>query len=263
MNNDSKLPIAILAIIICLCIGIYICVIKPQKEDDHGGAEPATEELTDDSESEDTESFFSGEENEVLSDKDNYSHTDYGTTIPYTDNDYPDVGACLSPNDYEIYYAPGFSFGYPRYIFNDGYVDQEAGTYDLWYDKDYRLTINVYPAEGGAETSAHKIYQSKLQNYSSTYFKKDVRDLNRTEMARALVGGYYQSTGHSDYNIIASDGIKTYVLTMDYIDDNPKDDYKEINYVVDCIYRYCSFGGGTYKPRTWEQFLQDDMGEKK
>ena len=42
-----------------------------------------------------------------------------------------------------------------------------------------------------------------------------------------------------------------------------KDDYNAIDYVVDCVYRYCSFSGGTYCPRTYQQFLKDDMGKKK
>ena len=37
----------------------------------------------------------------------------------------------------------------------------------------------------------------------------------------------------------------------------------EIDYVVDCVYRFCSFSGGTYQPRSYQQFLDDNMGSKK
>ena len=48
-----------------------------------------------------------------------------------------------------------------------------------------------------------------------------------------------------------------------YPDANPEYDYDDVNYILDCVYRYCSFAGGTYKPRSYEMFLQDDMGVKK
>lgn len=43
----------------------------------------------------------------------------------------------------------------------------------------------------------------------------------------------------------------------------PEDDYDDVNYIIDYVYRYCSFAGGTYKPRSHELFMRDDMGEKK
>ena len=56
---------------------------------------------------------------------------------------------------------------------------------------------------------------------------------------------------------------KNYILKFTYPDPDMKDNYNAIDYVVDCVYRYCSFSGGTYRPRTYQQFLKDDMGKKK
>ena len=42
-----------------------------------------------------------------------------------------------------------------------------------------------------------------------------------------------------------------------------KDVFNAFDFIVICVYRYCYFSGGTYRPRTYQQFLKDDMGKKK
>ena len=83
-------------------------------------------------------------------------------------------------------------------------------------------------------------------------------------MARTLIGASVDSSETTGvYIIAANDGKKNYILKFTYPDPDMKDDYNQIDYVVDCVYRYCSFSGGTYRPRTYQQFLKDDMGTKK
>ena len=79
-------------------------------------------------------------------------------------------------------------------------------------------------------------------------------------MARTLIGASVDSSETTGvYIIAANDGEKNYILKYTYPDPDMKDDYNAIDYVVDCVYRYCSFSGGTYRPRTYQQFLKDDM----
>ena len=65
------------------------------------------------------------------------------------------------------------------------------------------------------------------------------------------------------YIIAANDGKRDYILKFTYPDLDMTNDYNEIDYVVDCVYRFCSFSGGTYQPRSYQQFLDDNMGSKK
>ena len=56
---------------------------------------------------------------------------------------------------------------------------------------------------------------------------------------------------------------KFYIFLIVYLTGCTPDDYDDVNYIIDYVYRYCSFAGGTYKPRSHELFMRDDMGEKK
>ena len=82
-------------------------------------------------------------------------------------------------------------------------------------------------------------------------------------MARGIVAGTYDDEGTCVYIVAANDGQKDYIMELYYPDSAPEYDYDDVNYIIDCVYRYCSFAGGTYKPRSHELFMRDDMGEKK
>lgn len=259
MEKNSKLPVIVLGVIIAACLIIFLLMNKGGSDDAEDTTAAFTEEYSDSEQGEQEEESEEAEDDQAEADS-----YDSGTSeVAYTQNDYPDTSACLTPDAFEVYYADTFSFGYPKYIFNNAYINESEGVYEFWYDDDYRLTITETAAEYNAKKSAHEIYEQLLTNYSYIYFQRDVKDLDDHDMCRALVGGYYPETGQGEYNIVASDGETTYQLTVTYPDTNPEDEYKEVNYIVDCIYRFCSFGGGTYQPRTWDQFLVDDMGEKK
>ena len=186
-------------------------------------------------------------------------------SLGYADNSFPDEDSCLSPADYEVFYAEDFSFGYPKYIFSDSYVNEAEGVYRLWSEDDYILEVSVKDVDNSHSYSrkqiVHMIYEEYINKYNEIYFQRDVKDVDDSGYARALIGGYYNN--HGEYVIIACNGSKTYILTMEYPDRDPDVFFKPINYIVDCVYRYCSFSGTTYKPRTYQQFLNDDMGSKK
>lgn len=192
-------------------------------------------------------------------------------TLAYTDNSSMNVGSCLSTDAYDTVIAEdgSFSFGYPKYLFNRSEVNKDGTSYTLSYKeekalKTAELTVYTESNEGNALENAKQLYQQFSSQVNKIYFKMQPTKIDSSGMARTLIGASVDSSETTGvYIIAANDGKKNYILKFTYPDPDMKDDYNQIDYVVDCVYRYCSFSGGTYRPRTYQQFLKDDMGTKK
>lgn len=189
--------------------------------------------------------------------------------LPNVDNVSINTSACLNPSSYNVLTSAdkSFSFGYPKYMFNHSESDDTNNSYTLTYEggSDW-LELKVYEEDnpGDPVTNARQLYDKYVSQSYGTYFSKEPKETDSKGMARALVGGVADASRTTgSYIIAANDGKKNYILEFYYPDSNMDNDYDDINYVVDCVYRYCSFGGGSYKPRTYNQFLKDDMGTKK
>ena len=188
-----------------------------------------------------------------------------------TDNSSMNIDACNSPEVYNKVTSQdgSFSFSYPKYLFNDSKVDKSGTSYTLSYKEDSdsvdaKLTVYTEDNQGNALENAKQLYQRFSSPVYKTYFKMESTRIDSKGMARALISGSVDSSETQGvYIIAANDGEKNYILKFVYPDPDIHDNYNMIDYVVDCIYRYCSFSGGTYKPRTYQQFLKDDMGTKK
>lgn len=213
---------------------------------------------------------------EEKSDKNSKKDTESATEekdqkLANTDNSNMNVDACLSPKDYSTVISEdgSFSFGYPKYLFNDSKVNEDGSSYTLSYKEDSnpadaQLTVYTEDNQGNALENAKQLYQRFSSSVYKTYFKLQPTRIDSKGMARALIGGSVDSSETQGvYIIAANDGKKNYILKFTYPDPDIHDDYNMIDYVVDCVYRYCSFSGGTYQPRTYEQFKADDMGTKK
>lgn len=193
------------------------------------------------------------------------------TALADTDNDNMNVDACLSPEDYNTVTSKdgSFSFGYPKYLFSGSEVNEEGTSYTLSYKGDTdkkKAELVVYTEEnsGNPLENAKELYSRFSSAVYKTYFKMQPTRIDSSGMARTLIGASVDSSEtEGTYIIAANDGEKNYILKFTYPDPDMSYDYNEIDYVVDCIYRYCSFSGGTYQPRTYQQFLKDDMGMKK
>lgn len=193
------------------------------------------------------------------------------TALADTDNDNMNVDACLSPEDYNTVTSKdgSFSFGYPKYLFSGSEVNEEGTSYTLSYKGDTdkkKAELVVYTEEnsGNPLENAKELYSRFSSAVYKTYFKMQPTRIDSSGMARTLIGASVDSSEtEGTYIIAANDGEKNYILKFTYPDPDMSYDYNEIDYVVDCIYRYCSFSGGTYQPRTYQQFLKDDMGTKK
>ena len=179
-----------------------------------------------------------------------------------TENSHMSVENCLSTDAYNTVISEdgSFSFGYPKYLFNHSEVNASGSSYSLTYkeggeEKKAELAVYTEENEGNALENAKQLYDRFSSQVNKIYFKMQPTRTDSEGMARTLIGASVDSSETTGvYIIAANDGEKNYIL---------KDDYNAIDYVVDCVYRYCSFSGGTYRPRTYQQFLKDDMGKKK
>ena len=195
------------------------------------------------------------------------------STLAYTDNSSMNVGACLSPEDYNTVTAKddSFSFAYPKYLFNHGEVNEEGTSYTFSYkgnsasdSNEAELSVYTQENEGDPLQNARELYQNFSSEVYKKYFKMYPSRVDSSGMARTLIGASADSSEKTGvYIIAANDGKRDYILKFTYPDLDMTNDYNEIDYVVDCVYRFCSFSGGTYQPRSYQQFLDDNMGSKK
>lgn len=213
-------------------------------------------------------------EKEAETSKENTEHTEEKKSTKHvlanTDNSTMNVDDCLAPSDYAVVTAQdgSFSFGYPKYLFNHSEVSEDGTSYTLSYKEDSskkaELTVYTEDNDGNALENARQLYSKYSASVYKMYFKMQPTRIDSQGMARTLIGGSTDSSETEGvYIIAANDGEKNYILKFTYPDPDIQYDYNAIDYVVDCVYRYCSFSGGTYQPRTYEQFLKDDMGTKK
>ena len=192
------------------------------------------------------------------------------STLAYTDNSSMNVGACLSPEDYNTVTAKddSFSFAYPKYLFNHS---EEETSYTFSYkgnsvsdSNEAELSVYTQENEGDPLQNARELYQNFSSEVYKKYFKMYPSRVDSSGMARTLIGASADSSEKTGvYIIAANDGKRDYILKFTYPDPDMTNDYNEIDYVVDCVYRFCSFSGGTYQPRSYQQFLDDNMGSKK
>ena len=203
---------------------------------------------------------------------DDVNEDNYESEVPYTDNEDMNISDCLTTDAYEkVESSDGsFSFAYPKYVFNNADVDKTNDSYYFYYEdsNEIKMSLNVYTEEcvGDAVENTRNLYDDF--NDGSLKVLYEVKPKNKTDenaMARTIVAGkfYYEDGDNCIYYVGANDGKKNYIMEIYYPDSDPEYDYDDVNYIVDCLYRYCSFAGGTYKPRTWEMFSNDQMGEKK
>lgn len=223
----------------------------------------------------DSKASFGDTEATAETSKKNTEHTEEQENtkqaLTNTDNSNMDVEACLNTSAYNIETAKdgSFSFGYPKYLFNDSKVSKDGTSYTLSYkgkdgSKEAELIVRTESNEGDALQNAKNLYSQYASSVYKVYFKMQPTRIDSKGMARALIGGSVDDAESKGIYIIAvNDGEKNYILEFTYPDPDIHYDYNAIDYVVDCVYRYCSFSGGTYQPRTYEQFKADDMGTKK
>ena len=197
-------------------------------------------------------------------------------TLPYTDNTQMLLSKCTDSNDFEsVTSSDGvITFSYPKYLFNESSSDDTNDKFTLAYkdpdDDSIKVRVNIY-AESASSNDPIKSVKERYKNCkeSLTHVGYDYPKGGSTPklhdgQASMIVLGYTDDAKtQGKYMLATSDGDKDYIMDFEFEDSDYTDDYKEINYVLDCMYRGCSFTNSSYRMRTYEQFKKDDMGQKK
>lgn len=186
---------------------------------------------------------------------------DDGLPVVYAD-DSIDYGASLSPSDYIVYESDeGYSFAYPKNFYNEVYkID---GGYSFTGD-DGISAFEIYEEDNQYTSASEAIegYYSSAKNSMNVY--DEIIYSPDTGKLILAAKNNFDSDIYYYYLVRAyEDDVYVMKITYPFSSAESKTSENQKNYMVDCMYRYCSFSGGTYKPRTYTQFKNDDMGTKK
>lgn len=270
-KRSSKSWIIALACVIVVVVGIF--GFQYLKSEDKKEATATTENKT----SAKTTEKKATENNAGEDVADAKDSTEKSQVLSYTDNEDMDLSACTDSDDYQYLSSEdnSFEFAYPKYLFNRSYVNKTGNQYTLEYansdkadDYEIKAVISSQKAgSGNAVKSVQKLYKQKkksIKNVTYAYPQGGKTPKLYQGKSSMIVMGYLDSDKTKcEYVLLTSDGKKDYMMQINFFDSDYKDEYKEINYVVDCMYRGCSFTNSTYQMRTFDQFREDDMGVKK
>lgn len=197
--------------------------------------------------------------------------TSQDDTLDYvSENNIADFSKCLSPDDYTTYETDkGDTIAYPKNFFASATVGD--GTISFKPSQEYPQ-YNIYTSSSEYENPIEEV-KSKVSEYKSDMdsvsyqYPSDESKIKTGDDGYAktvLAGMWDESSNIKAYYVIASDGSNTKILEFKYEpDDNAQEDYSDQDYMIDCLYRGTSFTGSTYQMRTYNQFMRDDLGEKK
>lgn len=149
-----------------------------------------------------------------------------------------------------------FTFAYPKGFFQQGSIDGD--NYSFWAvdEKNNECTMNVKVLSDGNSV------QEQYDNITSTLMNvnPDIKpNKNDSGWTYTYFSGYLNQTrGQIETDIIASDGNKTYMLEVQYIETDLGKYVNEQGYMMDCIYRYCNRSGSKHNPRTYQDFIDTE-----
>ena len=149
-----------------------------------------------------------------------------------------------------------FTFAYPTGFFQKGSIDGD--NYSFWAvdEKNNECTMNVKVlGDGNSVQEQYDNITSTLMNVNPN-IKPNKSDSGWTY---TYFSGYLNQTrGQIETDIIASDGNKTYMLEVQYIETDLGEYVNEQGYMMDCIYRYCNRSGSKHDPRTYQDFIETE-----
>lgn len=178
-------------------------------------------------------------------------------------NTIEDYSANLDPDEYFCYRCSEFEFYYPANLYNFGEIYNDnaevvAGlseiTIDLFGDESSVLSIQGYKRidDYTTENFMQLLYEAYSDGYDNV-----IQISYSEENGSCYFSGYWEE--YLQYNYIKIENDKVYRLFISIpIEENYSDsDLKEREYVVENIYRMCSFTESEEDTRTYEQFLSE------
>ena len=207
------------------------------------------------------------QENSIDNDTESYDDFSNSSSISMNYVDYSNTQEYLnysSQSDFATFYADGYSFGYPKNFFN--YAEKTDNGYRLTADNGGSLTVAVYPRNSSMQVrdQVESLYREKFEElyYTETVLHKYDSDEN---YGRFIVSGFLDSDKSAGvytlYNVY-EDKIECYSL-VNTIHGYEREELNHANYILDTVYRTVSFSKSSYLPRSYNQFINEDMGQKK
>lgn len=207
------------------------------------------------------------QENNIDNDTESYDDFSNSSSISMNYVDYSNTQEYLnysSQSDFATFYADGYSFGYPKNFFN--YAEKTDNGYRLTADNGGSLTVAVYPRNSSMQVrdQVESLYREKFEElyYTETVLHKYDSDEN---YGRFIVSGFLDSDKSAGvytlYNVY-EDKIECYSL-VNVIHGYEKEELNHANYILDTVYRTVSFSKSSYLQRSYNQFINEDMGQKK
>lgn len=207
------------------------------------------------------------QENSIDNDTESYDDFSNSSSISMNYVDYSNIQDYLnysSQSDFATFYANGYSFGYPKNFFN--YAEKTDNGYRLTADNGGSLTVAVYPRNSSMQVrdQVESLYREKFEElyYTETVLNKYDSDEN---YGRFIVSGFLDSDKSAGvytlYNVY-EDKIECYSL-VNTIHGYEREELNHANYILDTVYRTVSFSKSSYLPRSYNQFINEDMGQKK
>lgn len=206
-------------------------------------------------------------ENNIDNDTESYDDFSNSSSISMNYVDYSNTQDYLnysSQSDFSTFYADGYSFGYPKNFFN--YAEKTDNGYRLTADNGGSLTVAVYQRNSSMQVrdQVESLYREKFEElyYTETVLHKYDSDEN---YGRFIVSGFLDSDKSAGvytlYNVY-EDKIECYSL-VNTIHGYEREELNHANYILDTVYRTVSFSKSSYLPRSYNQFINEDMGQKK
>lgn len=98
-----------------------------------------------------------------------------------------------------------------------------------------------------------------------TGFQKNIYSTGEGKPGRFIAFGYTDSSRQAMIYLLVTvteKNIMTMRITFPTDGNRESEDFKQKEYVVECMYRMCGFSGSSYKARTYQQFMAGEVGEK-
>jgi len=180
----------------------------------------------------------------------------------------PDYTSCPNTDNYTTYADSYMSFAYPTKIYNNAKRENIDDGYQITFSGADGMSRLVYACRFGnfydIKYSTSQLYNtltSTLYNVNNIIYSDESYDHGRfiveacTDSSKA-VAAYILCT-------VEQNTVKFFICEYPNVQDETSTDYKNKGYLVDYLYRNCNFSGTTYRPRSFSQYLNDDMGTKK
>lgn len=251
-------------------------------DDKKGGVYYETKKDTEsETELEQDENVYDNNDEDINQESNNDTYTENNIDNDTEDDDYSDSNSSSismnyvdysntqdylnysSQSDFATFYADGYSFGYPKNFFN--YAEETDYGYRLTADNGGSLTVAVYPRSSDVSVKDHmeRLYREKFSELYKTETVLHKYDSSEN-CGRFIVSGYRDSDKSAGvytlYNVY-EDKIETYSL-VNIIHGYEREELNHANYILDTVYRTVSFSKSSYRPRSYNQFINEDMGQK-